>query len=666
MKTTLGGDRIGTGAGMSVQTHDYERSTFNLDRLFMTTLAPGVVIPFLNEIQLKGSTADIKLKHFLNTLPTESQFYSSYKLQCEIYKTPIRLYNRQMHNVKFDIGMHMERIKFPMLSIEGGTIDFTTGGDYNQQQIASNSLLAYTGTRGLGKQASKQQTTVIRRRNAMQALQYYDIIGHYHANKQEGRAFVLGKSDNTIIGTLEHVEVLDARTNTVLYSGNGTDGEGIELPLNCVITARFNKPVPEDGLKFAYLSPTGLQWVNLSIFQWDDIIRRYPVEGEYYLIFGGLRQSGIGSTVDAENFTFKTDDSAIIAGTLNLLEFPLSNIDEMRERILAHPNTTPLYIDETEELLPYRAITGTYTDGEGKVQSNSKVNMAGLCVKTYQSDMFNNWLSKAWVDEVNQLTSVDTSAGFFTMNALSLAEKNYDIMNDIMATGGTSDDWEQAVYGEKTHRRPEIPMYIGGMSAEVMFNQVVSTATSGSEPLGTLGGHGNLQNSSGGTIHANFDEASMVMGVVSLTPRLIYSQGNDWYGELETMDDLHKPGLDGIGFQNLPTEWMAAWDTTVNGAGIAEMKAAGMQPAWIEYMTSIPRSYGEFADMNKAMFMVADRQYEADENGNIADMTTYIDPAKFNSQFAYARIDAQNFFLGIEIEYKARRKMSYKVMPRVC
>ena len=42
----------------------------------------------------------------------------------------------------------------------------------------------------------------------------------------------------------------------------------------------------------------------------------------------------------------------------------------------------------------------------------------------------------------------------------------------------------------------------------------------------------------------------------SLTPRVDYSQGNDFDVRLMTMNDFHKPGLDQIGFQDLITEQM--------------------------------------------------------------------------------------------------------------
>ena len=52
-----------------------------------------------------------------------------------------------------------------------------------------------------------------------------------------------------------------------------------------------------------------------------------------------------------------------------------------------------------------------------------------------------------------------------------------------------------------------------------------------------------------------------------------YSQGNDFDLNLQTMDDLHKPALDGIGYQDLIQEQMVG-ETSVyeNSPLIANMK----------------------------------------------------------------------------------------------
>ena len=159
------------------------------------------------------------------------------------------------------------------------------------------------------------------------------------------------------------------------------------------------------------------------------------------------------------------------------------------------------------------------------------------------------------------------------------------------------------------------------------------------------------------------------MGIVSLTPRVEYSQGNDWdVYELQTMDDIHKPGMDEIGFQDLITEQMAWWSTEyIAGATLDWVqKSAGKQPAWVNYMTNVDKVLGNFAIQNNEMFMVLNRRYEiATATTDIGDLTTYIDPTKYNYIFAQTSLDAQNFWVGIGVQIEARRVMSAKVMPNL-
>lgn len=306
--------------------------------------------------------------------------------------------------------------------------------------------------------------------------------------------------------------------------------------------------------------------------------------------------------------------------------------------------------------------------------------MNGLVVKTYQSDLFNNWLDTEWIDGeegIAALTAINTASGSFTMDSFIFAEKLYDIYNRIATGGGTYEDWQEAVYGEGAIRKAETPMYIGGMSAEVMFEEVISNSETkidnDFQPLGSLGGKGTQVGKRGGNnIHVKCNEPSYIMGIASLTPRISYSQGNDWdMTELDTLDDLHKPGLDGIGFQDLIVEQMAWWNTryrSENGQLIQPIirDSAGKQTAWINYQTAIDKCYGDFADQDGYAFMVLNRNYEIGENDwDVKDITTYIDPKKFNYAFAVQDTYAQNFWVQIHSKVIARRKMGAQQIPNL-
>ena len=49
----------------------------------------------------------------------------------------------------------------------------------------------------------------------------------------------------------------------------------------------------------------------------------------------------------------------------------------------------------------------------------------------------------------------------------------------------------------------------------------------------------------------------------------------------------------------------------------------------------------------------------------ISDLTTYIDPSKFNYMFAQTSLDSMNFWTQIAIDINKRSVMSSKIMPNL-
>ena len=81
-------------------------------------------------------------------------------------------------------------------------------------------------------------------------------------------------------------------------------------------------------------------------------------------------------------------------------------------------------------------------------------------------------------------------------------------------------------------------------------------------------------------------------------------------------------------------------------------------------MTAVNKTRGNFAVKEKEMFMTLNRRYEQRISG-IEDLTTYIDPSKFNNIFAQKDVSSQNFWVQIGSRITARRKMSAKVIPNL-
>ena len=62
MEKTLGGERLGSGSKMKVELHNFERSTFNQSRKFISTMAPGLLVPVFREIGTNGDKFEIDIK----------------------------------------------------------------------------------------------------------------------------------------------------------------------------------------------------------------------------------------------------------------------------------------------------------------------------------------------------------------------------------------------------------------------------------------------------------------------------------------------------------------------------------------------------------------------------------------------------------------------------
>lgn len=124
---------------------------------------------------------------------------------------------------------------------------------------------------------------------------------------------------------------------------------------------------------------------------------------------------------------------------------------------------------------------------------------------------------------------------------------------------------------------------------------------------------------------------------------------------LDNLDDLHKPQLDGIGFQDRLYRSLNA-----NSNTMALDKSIGKQPAWIEYMTNVNKTFGNFALIENEGWMCLNRIF-----GEISTYTTYVQPHLYNNIFADTDISAQNFWIQIAFNMEPRRVMSAKVIPNI-
>lgn len=659
----LGGERLGSGNKMNVTLHGFNRSSHNIGQLFKTDQAIGTLVPYFCDIGLNGTTYNIDLTTKIRTLPTNGPIFGRLKHQVDVFHAPIRLYIRVLHNNALGIGMKMQNVKLPTMTLRANQPDMTKD-DLNSQQISQDSLIAYTGIRGLGR-SKTGKTSFTRTFPAIFLLMYWDTYKNYYANKQEEIGYVIAFGSNS----WEYMEW------TGLANTNG-DKKNLRITPNSNVWTDVSEIQGDTSVKINFGKTISKEEININVFATvaESTATTQQINQNTWELTPANETKSLWNAKPKNLelvWSLTTGGKAIQEDNkgIKLQQFELSNIDEMREEILAAPKTAPFDIGNLNSL-PYTASIANKTVGEKNPYGNASwFNQAGLGIKTYLSDRFNNWLSTEWIDGeggIADISSVDVSDGMLKMDALILAKKIYDMMNRIAVSDGSYQAWQEVVYDEKALRIAESPMYVGGMSSEIVFDEVVSNSATENQPLGTLAGRGAERKVRGGnSIKIKIREPSMIMVIGSFTPRVDYSQGNKWWTRLQTMNDFHKPNLDAIGFQELITDEMAAFDTEINDDGTIVWKSAGKQVSWQEYMTNIDQSFGAFSAYRELAHMAMNRSYEHNETGAISDLTTYIDPTKFNVAFADTELSSKNIWVQCAIDCIVRRKMSAKQIPNL-
>lgn len=654
---TLGKNTLGDNNKMKVAMRDYDMSTHDISTIFRSSVGVGMLVPFCKILCQKGDIIDLNLINKTLSQPTLGPLFGSFKLQHFLFFGGFRLYNSWLHNNRTGIGMKMSDIKLPMM--KANTVGSTTDARTNISTSALYKYLGWTKSRRAGANATGGVL-----KNGTPLLMYLDIFKNFFANTQENKFYMISN-----VGSEPTIKAGFGGTPSVDYK------------------------LPKTGLK---VTPKNTDTVALTI---PSSIKNYKDAWSSIVFAIRDNTTGNGTQVTADQLTTNATKATITLDKFNTLypnggtlisillnstaafgaflkQHDLEILDQIRDVVL-HKKGNETLILAGSELNEANNGSDELVNFFNDIINSQEEKLGGMLLKTYDSDIFNNWVKTDWIDGtggITEITSIDITAndGKLTMDALNLQQKVYNMLNRIAVSGGTYRDWLETVYtAGKYLDRPETPVFIGGMTQYIEFDEIISKSATdtiyGSQPLGDIAAIGRggkpLNN---GHIHYQCEEPGYIMGLMAITPMIDYSQGNDFDLNLQTMDDLHKPALDGIGYQDLIQEQMVG-ETSVyeNNATISSMKhlAANKTVAWIDYMTNYNRTFGDFAAGEALDFMVLNRRYEVNNLNQIDDLTTYIDPQKYIEIFADTDLTSQNFWVQTVVQATRRGNYSAKQIP---
>lgn len=641
----IGGDRIGSGKKMSVTAAGYGYSTHDVGKVRRTSMSFGTLVPMGQWLLTSNSRLRMNLDALITSNALLYQLYGSAKFQIDVFSARLALYNPKMLLNLNDQGYNINDIKFPQMSLK--TKGFENTQNISNKQVNPSALLRYLGVAGNGQAVTGPANDVTRQHYAGWLLMYYQIVKEYYANKQEKKGVMIHNVEESY--AIDTIQLAGSVVTPVDIPYTPATASLTLNNLSFIIVTYSAGDTPVDAIRI--LLNNGQKYSLGQI--WNSVI-----DDGSMILTENIKPEFEGKNIINYNFTTPGDITKP-----KLIDWELKAVDRMMMAIMKNVDgVNPILITGATEL-PYGASfveAGSY--------KSINTTQEGLCLGTYQSDVFNNWLDNETINNLNNKSKVKVDAnGEFTIDLLNITQKLYNYDQRIGITDGTLEEWRELTYGEVSRSKSLKPVYEGGLSKEIVFDMVISTASTDEDPLGSIASRGNFGNKhKGGYVQIDTDEEKMVMVIAKITPRLVYNQGNDWTTNLKTLDDLHKPALDKIGYQNLLTDQMAAFDTQVGNTGALFTKSAGKQPAWQWYRTNYDDALGNMAETED--YKVFGRTYEAVVDGThykIKDLTTYIDPTKFNDVFAIESLDAMNFDVQVGMDATLTLVMSEEVIPNL-
>ena len=365
MKKTLGGDRLRSESKMEVYLPNFGRSSHNIGKIIRTSQACGTIVPYWCQIGLDGTTFYIDITTKVKTLPTTGPVFGSFKHQIDVFVIPIRLYIAALHNNALGVGLNMSKVLLPQFRASTATTSIYEN-DTNRGQVNPSSLLSYLGIKGFGH---SKTNSYIRTFPAIFNLAYWDIFKNYYANKQEENAYV--------ITGINHIWKKISAGDGIAWNREWTENLSEAYPLSpssqapSFIKLEFEEKVsPEEVNEIQFLTndperPT--QEINkltklgdafifertdpeaMGLKKPDDPKRatniyvyqvKKPIKIAYNLNIAG------------QNYLTMPDNQKI-----KLTPFPLKNIDEERNKILAAPSSSAYVVDGAT--MPYGAAIKT-------------------------------------------------------------------------------------------------------------------------------------------------------------------------------------------------------------------------------------------------------------------------------------------------------------------
>jgi len=232
-------------------------------------------------------------------------------------------------------------------------------------------------------------------------------------------------------------------------------------------------------------------------------------------------------------------------------------------------------------------------------------------------------------NEADSLYADLTNASAVTVNVLreALALQRYEEAR--ARYGSRYTEYLQYLGVKSSDSRLQRPEYLGGGQNTIQLSEVLQTAADGSNPVGTLRGHG-ISSMRSNRFRRFFEEHGYVITLMSIRPKTIYATGLFRHWNRRTKEDFWQKELEHIGQQEVLVKEVYA---SADGSPLGPNDTFGFQDRYDEYRRQESSISGEFrtSDLNfwhMARIFVSDTALNEDFVKCVPTERTFAVPSK--------------------------------------
>ena len=326
-----------------------------------------------------------------------------------------------------------------------------------------------------------------------------------------------------------------------------------------------------------------------------------------------------------------------------------------------------------------------------------------LLRRTYNNDFFTSYISNENVELMKSHSNIDTSSGTINIEQISIANRNWRFATRSLLWGTDWKDYNRVHFGTKVTTRYGKPQFLGSLSSEVIFSDIVNQTQSGNNgsALGesnTLQSNKNLGSRAGlafGTvtnkthnkkhykpfIEFTTQEEGYVMILLSLVPEVDYYQGVHPMYFKTNLNQSYAPEYNAYGMQDFMKVWASALPSPASESGTEYGRsfqdyntAIHKVPIWYEYMARYNELHGLFTLDEQYKYWTFTRIFThlSDYFDNVVSNTmtqefwdfydsTYVLPEMHNYQFANV-VGTDNFQVQISFDTFAKQLLDKQII----